>query len=72
MFVNKFFTYLKLISCAHISKSKRCFNVKSSTYKDEDIGRFSNVHQCTFNINLSGIYNTKTKSNYIKLKLYKI
>ena len=28
MFVNKFFTY----SRAHISKNKRCFNVKSSTY----------------------------------------
>ena len=26
MFVNKLFTF------AHISKSKRCFNVKSSTY----------------------------------------
>ena len=28
MFVNKLFTYLR----AHISKSKRCFNVKFSTY----------------------------------------
>ena len=28
MFVNKLFTYLS----AHISKSKRCFNVKSSNY----------------------------------------
>ena len=28
MFVNKLFTYLR----AHISKSKRCFNVKPSTY----------------------------------------
>ena len=28
MFVNKLFTYLN----AHISKSERCFNVKSSTY----------------------------------------
>ena len=32
------------ISRARISKSKRCFNVKSSTYyfhmKDKDIGRF--------------------------------
>ena len=43
MFVNKLFTYL---TCAY-SKSKRCFNVKSSTYyfcyKDDDIGRFSNL-----------------------------
>ena len=30
MFVKKFFTYL--ISQAHISESKRCVNVKSSTY----------------------------------------
>ena len=24
----------------HISKSKKCFNVKSSTYQDKDISRF--------------------------------
>ena len=29
MFVNKLFTYL---TCAYLRKSKRCFNVKSSTY----------------------------------------
>ena len=29
MFVNKIFKYSK---CAHVSKTKRCFNVKSSTY----------------------------------------
>ena len=43
MFVKKLFTYLT----AHISKSKISFNVTSSTlfsYKDEDIGRCSNLH----------------------------
>ena len=38
MFVNKLFTYFLR---AHISKSKRCFNVNTSTYyfsyEDEDI-----------------------------------
>ena len=41
MFVNKYFTYL---TCAHLKKIKRCYNVNSSayfcSYKDEDIGRF--------------------------------
>ena len=35
------------MSRAHISKSKRCFIVKFS-HEDEDIGRFSNPHWCTF------------------------
>ena len=37
----------------HISKSKWCFNKQSSTYynsyEDKDIGKFSYLHQCTFN-----------------------
>ena len=40
------------ISRVHISKSKSCFNVKSSTYyfhmKGKHLGRFSNLYWCTF------------------------
>ena len=40
--------FIVYLSRAHISKSKTCFSLKSSTYyfhyEDEDIERFSNLH----------------------------
>ena len=47
-----FWIFVHKLSPAPISKSKRCFNVKSSIYyfymEEEDIDRFSNQHECTF------------------------
>ena len=42
-----------------MSKSNRYFNLRSSnilfSYEDEDIGRFSNLHWCNFNIKYQDI-----------------
>ena len=49
MFVNKLFPYLM---CAYLEKKMfygGIFNILL-LYEDEDIGRFSNLHKCTFNV----------------------
>ena len=51
-------------------KSKRCYNaiclVYLCSYEDEDMGKFSNLHQCTF----KGHGEVKTVQKYYKFNTF--